>query len=80
MLSSGFNEPEDQLKVLPDPEAFKEGDEVEMHPTDTGHDRKDRGKLVALNTYEAVIKTTSAQDGKEIRIHYPRWNFDIKKV
>lgn len=51
-----------------------------MYPVDTGYNSKDSGKLVALNKGEAVISTMSKQDGKEIRIHYPRWNFSFGPV
>ena len=80
ILKSGFNESESRLKVESDPIPLQEGEEVEMYPTDTGSDRKERGRLVGLNAHEAVIKTVTQQDGREIRIHYPRWNFEIQKI
>lgn len=81
ILSSGFQESDAELKVEDDPEALKKGDEVEMWPVDTGFGRKDAGKLVGLNVNEMVVSTRSQQDeGKEVRIHYPRWNFEIKKA
>jgi hypothetical protein len=67
----------DDVKFQEDPTGLKEGQEVDMYPVDTGYDRKDSGKLVGLNAHEAVISAQSKEGGKEIRIHYPRWNFKI---
>jgi len=75
ILESGFGE--DDLKVEADPTNLQQGQEVEMYPIDTGSNRRDTGKLIGLSTSEAVISTTSQQGGKEMRIHYPRWNFAI---
>lgn len=66
-------------KVNPDPIGMKEGEEVIMYPIDTGYNAKDSGKLVGLGAHEAVVSTTSKQGDKEIRIHYPRWNFEIER-
>ena len=51
-----------------------------MYPVDTGYNYKDSGKLVGLGAHEAVVSTTSKEGGKEVRIHYPRWNFEIGKA
>ena len=51
-----------------------------MYPTDTGYNYKDSGKLVGLGANEAVVSTKSNQGGEEVRIHYPRWNFEIEKA
>jgi len=80
ILASGFQESESELKVEDDPEVFKKGEEAEMCPIDTGFASKDGGKLVALNVREAVVSTKSQQEGKEVRIHHPRWNFEIKRT
>lgn len=80
ILSSGFQESDEELKVEEDPEGLKEGDEVEMWPVDTGFDRRDTGRLVKLDAREMVVRTRSQQDGKEVRIHYPRWNFCVRKA
>lgn len=50
-----------------------------MWPVDTGYDCKDEGELVGLNAHEAVIEAPSQQKpDTKVRIHYPRWNFEIK--
>ena len=80
ILNAGFQESDAELKIESDPQKIQEGDEVEMWPVDTGYDRKDSGRLVRLDVNEMAVRTLTQQDGKEIRIHYPRWNFDIKKA
>ena len=77
ILNSNFVS-EKELKVEEDPEGLKEGEEVEMFPIDTGYNRRDRGKLVLLNSQEVAVQAKSEQGGKDIRIHYPRWNFSVK--
>ena len=76
-LKSGFNE--ENTKVVNDPLGLKEGDLVDMHPIDTGYNQRDSGKLVLLNSFEVAVSTKSQQGGEEVRIHYPRWNFQISK-
>ena len=68
------------MKVHDDPEGLKDGQEVVMGPTDTGYNSKDSGKLIHLDAHESVVSTTTQQDGREIHIHYPRWNFSIEGV
>ncbi|KYG40622.1 hypothetical protein M433DRAFT_192292 [Acidomyces richmondensis BFW] len=80
ILSSRFQEDEKDLVVHKDPCELKQGQEVIMCPVDTGYNSKDAGKLVGLSIYEAVVKTKSQQEEREIRIHYPRWNFAIDAV
>jgi hypothetical protein len=58
---------------------MKEGEEVIMYPIDTGYNSKDSGKLVGLGAHEAVVSSKTKQGEKEIRIHYPRWNFEIER-
>lgn len=68
-------------KVVKDPVALKEGDEVEVWPIDTGFNHKDRGRLVGLDKEEVVIAVKTKKDpSKEIRVHAPRWGFRIAKV
>lgn len=78
ILGSGFEE--DGLEVKADPSGLQQGQEVEMYPVDTGFNYRDSGKLVGLSRSEAVVRTVSMQDGKEMRVHYPRWNFIIGSV
>lgn len=68
------------LKFEKDPLGLAQGQEVQMYPIDTGSSCKDAGKLVGLNSSEAVVSTTSNAHGKELRIHYPRWNFVVESV
>jgi len=77
VLKAEFNEK--NLKVEADPVGLKDGDLVDMHPVDTGYNARDSGKLIALNSHEMAISTMSEQEGKEIHIHYPRWNFKIQR-
>lgn len=67
----------DDLQVENDPLGLKQGDIVEMWPIDTGYGRKDTGRLVKLTRNEVAVATKSEKHGKEIRIHYPRWNYTI---
>ena len=63
-----------------DPLQLAEGVEVKVWPTDGGgKGHEDRGRLVKLDKYEVAIQT-KASDGREIRLHAPRWNFRIRPV
>lgn len=80
ILGSEFQEPDSEMKVEDDPEGFRDGEEVEMWPVDTGFNRRDSGKLVNLGVHEVVVQRPSRQDqGREVRIHYPRWNFLVQR-
>jgi len=52
---------------------------VHGYPQDTGFTRHDKGQLVGLTMQEVVI-STKAQNGAEIRVHHPKWNFAIGKA
>jgi len=80
ILSSGFQDNENELTVHKDPCGLQQGQDVIIYPVDTGYNSKDGGKLVGLNINEAVLKTMSQPDGREMRIHFPRWNFAIEAV
>jgi glutathione S-transferase len=58
-----------------DPLDFKQGDEVQIFPSDYGQMGVSVGKLVGLSTDEVVI-----ENDKGLHLHFPRWNFSIKKV
>nr|OQO19946.1 hypothetical protein B0A51_11112 [Rachicladosporium sp. CCFEE 5018] len=60
-----------------DPLGLQEGAEVQVCPTDSGTSYKDRGKLVKLTRDEVVI-AVKTDDGSEVRIHAPRWNFKVR--
>lgn len=76
ILKSGFLE--EKLSFEKDPSGLIEGQQVDMYPIDTGFNYRDSGKLIGLTASEAVISSKSEQESKEIRIHYPRWNFAIE--
>lgn len=61
-----------------DPTGLKKGEEVEMWPIDSGFSHHDKGELVELTAEEMVVKKCAK--GKDIRIHYPRWQFRISKT
>lgn len=53
-----------------------QGDEVEVNPTDTGKNHKDRGRLVGLNTTEIVWEART-KENETIRVHAPRHGFEV---
>ena len=63
-----------------DPLGLKKGQDVESWPIDSGFNHHDRGKLVSLTSKEVVLASQSKVEGKEVRIHHPRWNFRIRAV
>ena len=70
----------DEGEVQDDPVGVKKGQQVEVAPIDTGFTHRDEGKLVSLDTGEVVIEKTSEKDGKAVRVHFPRWNFNVGPV
>jgi hypothetical protein len=75
ILASPFKD--EDLRVDSDPMALKKNEVVIMWPIDTGYDRKDTGKLMKLTADEVAVATKSEQGGKEVRTHYPRWNYTV---
>ena len=69
-----FAEPEG-LVDSNDPLGLEKGQDVESWPVDTGFKHHDRGILVSLTSKEVVLASKSKIEGKEVRIHHPRWNF-----
>jgi len=63
-----------------DPLELQKGDEVEIWPTDSGFNNKDRGKLFALTPKEVAVTCKTREGQKDINIHYPRANVRIKPV
>jgi hypothetical protein len=61
-----------------DPLELKQGQEVEIYPTDSGSNHKDRGKLVGLTEDQVVLSVQSK--GKELRLHFPRTGFRIRAI
>ncbi|KAG9652291.1 hypothetical protein KCU95_g8435, partial [Aureobasidium melanogenum] len=63
-----------------DPVKLKEGDLVQLWPTDSGFRHKDQGQLVKLTKDEVVLAIQTRSGGKEIRVHAPRWGFRVVKA
>lgn len=63
-----------------DPLCLKQGEEVEVWPTDSGFRHRDHGRLVGLTPDEVVLSVASQAEQKEVRLHFPRTNFRIKAV
>ncbi|KAI9660757.1 MAG: hypothetical protein M1831_003449 [Alyxoria varia] len=68
---------EDDAYVDPeDPTGLKMGQAVKVFPIDSGSAHKDDGKLVKL-TKEEVALMVKSKNGREIRVHAPRWQFRV---
>jgi glutathione S-transferase len=76
ILKGGFGEKEGQVDER-DPMGLKKGEQVRGYPTDTGFNHKDVGRLVALNSQEAVL-SSKGEGGVEVRVHHPRWQFLVE--
>jgi hypothetical protein len=76
--ASEFAEQEGQVDSE-DPLGLKKGDTVEVFPTDSGSNHKDRGLLVALNGKEIVVESKT-REGKTVRVHAPRHGFRVRVV
>jgi hypothetical protein len=64
-----------------DPTGLKPGEQVTVHPLDTGSSNPDTGKLLTLTPNEIVIgKQTNAGGNFEIHVHVPRWGFRAMKA
>ncbi|KFY63503.1 hypothetical protein V497_01985, partial [Pseudogymnoascus sp. VKM F-4516 (FW-969)] len=58
-----------------DPVGLKTGQEVIVHPTDSGVTHKDRGTLVGLDGEEIVIEVKTEKG--TVRVHAPRHGFRV---
>jgi glutathione S-transferase len=67
--------PEDVSFVDGDPLGLSKGKNVEVFPSDYGQMGKSTGNLIGLTIHEVVI-----QNSKGLHLHFPRWNFSIKRV
>jgi hypothetical protein len=65
-----------------DPLQLQSGSEVEVHPTDSGVNHRDKGILIGLNQKEIVIEKAVSENGnlKHIRLHFPRIGFRVRKA
>lgn len=66
-----IGEPISLIKLLP-------GDSVEVISRDYARDPV-AGELVAATTDEIIIKRSSPESG-QVYVHFPQWNFDLKRV
>jgi glutathione S-transferase len=57
------------------PQNLERGEEVEIFPSDYGQMGKSTGSLIGLTTNEVVIRNS-----KGLHLHFPLWNFSIKKI
>jgi glutathione S-transferase len=58
------------------PFGLKQGQEVQVSPTDTGLTGVQKGKLVGLDENETVV-STQTKAGTGITVHFPRWKFQV---
>lgn len=75
IFASDFAEEEGTIKAAEPQQDLAKGDSVEVFPTDSGYNNKDRGKLLSLSEDEIVI---SLDNG--LRLHTPRAGFRVRKV
>lgn len=59
---------------------LKEGQDVEVWPTDTGFRHRDRGRLVGLGRDEVVLEVQSKVGGRMVRVHTPREGFRVQAI
>ena len=62
-----------------DPLGLAKGDTVEVWPTDSGFNHKDRGSLVSLCGREVVIESKT-EEGTTVRVHAPRHGFRVRSA
>ncbi|KAI8937471.1 hypothetical protein NX059_005189 [Plenodomus lindquistii] len=56
------------------PLGLSKGDTIHVYPSDYGQSGKSTGTLIGLSTNEVVI-----QNDKGLYLHFPRWNFTLKR-
>lgn len=76
--ASDFAEREGEVDAQ-DPLGLAKGDLVEVFPTDSGFNHKDRGRLVSLTLAEVVIDSKT-EGGKDVRVHTPRHGFRVRRA
>lgn len=62
-----------------DPSGLKQGQVIQIWPTDSGFKNRDQGKLVGLTTKE-IVWETKTKEGNVVRVHAPRSGFRIMAV
>ena len=76
--SSDFAEVEGNVEGS-DPSGLSKGTLVEVWPTDSGFNHRDKGPLVSLNGQEVVVES-KMEDGTEVRVHAPRHGFRVREA
>ncbi|KAI9715070.1 MAG: hypothetical protein M1812_006188 [Candelaria pacifica] len=71
-----FAEPEGKIDEI-DPLGLKKGQNVRLHPIDTGFKHVDQGRLVSLTMEEVVLESFTKDDSSVIRLHFPRHGFRV---
>lgn len=79
VMEGGFVEEVGEVEAL-DPSGLKKGEEVEVWPTDTGFNHKDRGSLVKLDREEIVVEKSMGDGSTKVRVHAPRHGFRVVRV
>ncbi|KAE8454031.1 hypothetical protein EG329_007807 [Mollisiaceae sp. DMI_Dod_QoI] len=79
MKKGGWMEEMEWVVQERDPSGLRKGMVVEVWPTDSGFNHKDRGVLVGLDWKEVVIESRM-EDGNPVRIHAPRHGFRIREA
>ena len=74
VLNAGFRDQDIGVDES-NPLGLKEGQEVEVWPTDYGSRHHDRGHLIGLDDEEVVIAVEAS--GEEVHLHFPRSGFRV---
>lgn len=75
VFESGFAEKEGTVEVGEFQKELRQGDQVEVFPTDSGMHNKDSGRLLSLTEDEIVIDLENG-----LRLHTPRAGFRVKQL
>lgn len=75
IFEAGFAEEEGNIAASELLKTLRKGDQVELFPTDSGFNNKDRGKLLSLAEDEIVIAL-----GTGLRLHTPRVGFRVRSI
>ena len=79
IASSEFAEPEGEVDD-DDPLRLKKGQDIEVWPLDSGFSNRDHGRLVSLSSLESVIEVQQKVVGENIRAHFPRHGYRIRRI
>ncbi|KAJ2901476.1 hypothetical protein MKZ38_001817 [Zalerion maritima] len=73
-VEKGVDEKDSLVQAL----GLRKGDEVVVHPTDTGKNHKDVGRLVKMDSEEVVWEVKTKEEGEAVRVHAPRHGFRVR--